>query len=122
MPTNLEVVDKSKEQNPMLGLFGFIVLVVVGGVSFLISGPLTQYLTTARVTIGAANIKLLPIKFPVDWSPLADQLAVTLVVFLIIFVIVMIIMFMFMKPSSEGEMSVNLDVMRKEVQDRKKVR
>lgn len=120
MPSNYTVADKN-EQNPMLGLIGFIVIVVTGGISFIISGPLTRYLTTAHVNVGMANLPLLPLKFPEDWSPLGGQMAVAFAIFMIIFAIAMIILFMFMRPSSQSETSVNLDVLRKEVQERKKV-
>jgi hypothetical protein len=120
MPTNYEVADASKEQNPMLGLIGFVMLVVVGGVSYLISAPLTTYVTTAHVTLGATGLKLLPVLFPSDWSPLAGQLAVAFFIFLILFIVVMIILFMFMRPSTRSEMSVSVDVLRQEKAAKKK--
>ena len=119
MPTNYEVAD-SKEQNPMLGLIGFIMLVVVGGISYLISGPFTQYLKTAHVTIGATGLKLLPLYFPADWSPLASQLAVAFFIFLVLFVVAMIILFTFMRPSTRTETSVSIDVLRQEKAAKKK--
>ena len=122
MPVNVEIADNKKEQNPMLGLIGFIIMVVVGGISFLISGPLTRYLTTAHLTVGMTGLKLLPVKFPPDWSPLAGQLAVAFGVFLVVFVFSMLILFIFMKPPSKDEMNVDIDILRKEVEARKKVR
>ena len=122
MPTNYEIADARKEQNPMIGLIGFIMIIVVGGVSFLLSIPLTTYFKTTRLTLGMSGLQVLPLKFPQGWSPLGQQLAVTAGLFLVLFVISMVILFMFMKPSSEDETSVNLDVMRKEVEARKKHR
>lgn len=122
MPTNYEVADSSREQNPMLGLIGFILLIVVGGFSYFVSAPLTVYLTTAHVTAGATGLKLLPLSFPADWSPLASQLSVAFFVFLVLFVVLMIIFFLFMRPSSQSETSVSVDVMRQEKAAKKKKR
>jgi hypothetical protein len=120
MPSNYEVVDSSKEKNPMLGLIGFIVLVVVGGISYGLSIPLLPYVTKTKMMLGAAQI--LPIRFPPDWTPLMNQLAVTFAIFLVLFVISMIVLFMFMKPISQDDQYVNLDVMRQEVKDRRRSR
>jgi hypothetical protein len=121
MPTNYQVAETKKE-NPMLGLIGFIILVVVGGFSFAVSGPALHFLRTAHVTVGMSGIKLLPLEFPANWSPLANQMAVAFGIFLVVFAIAMIILFLFMKPSTQDEYSVSLDVMRREVEARKKVR
>lgn len=122
MPTNYQVADEGKKENPMLGLIGFIILVVVGGFSFAVSGPVLGYLTTANVTIGMSGIQLLPLAFPAGWSTLADRAAVTFGIFLVVFVLAMIVLFMFMKPSSQDERSVSLDDMRREVAERKRRR
>ena len=122
MPANVKIADDDSKENPMLGLIGFIIMIVVGGFAFAVSGPVVRYLTTANVKIGMSGIALLPLKFPEDWSPLANQLAVAFGIFLVIFVIAMVILFMFMKPASQDERSVSLDVMRKEVEARKKIR
>lgn len=122
MPSNYEVVDHSKEQNPMLGLIGFIMIVVVAGLSYLISIPLTGYLKRAHVVLGASGLNVLPLRFPDGWSLLGQQLAVSAGLFLVLFVISMVILFMFMKPASQDEQSVNLDVLRKEAEARKKRR
>ena len=120
MPQNYEIVDERKRQNPMLGLIGFIVIVLIGGGSFAVSGPVTNYLQTATLVLGASGIKLLPIAFPPDWSPLANQLAVTAGLFLVLFVIAMGIMFIFMTPSSQDDTTVSMDTMRQEAKARKK--
>ncbi len=123
MPTNYQVANEGeKKENPMLGLIGFIIIVVIGGFSFLVSGPVLNYLTTANVTLGLSGIKLLPLAFPPEWSRLGDQVAVAFGIFMIIFVIAMIILFMFMKPSTQSENSVSLEDMRREVEARKRRR
>ncbi len=122
MPQNFEVVDKSKQQNPMLGLIGFILIVVLGGFSFGVSGPATAWLQTSTVVLGASGINILPLKFPDTWSPLANQLAVTVGIFLVLFVIAMALMFMFMRPASVTEQSVSMHDMRKEAAARRKAR
>jgi hypothetical protein len=120
MPQNYQVVDESKRQNPMLGLIGFIVIVLIGGGSFAVSGPVTNYLQTATVVLGASGIKILPIAFPPDWSPLANQLAVTAGLFIVLFVIAMLIMFIFMTPAGQDDLSVNMNTIRQEAKARKK--
>lgn len=120
MPQNYEIVDESKRQNPMSGLIGFIVIIIVGGVSFAISGPVTNFLQTTNLVLGASGIKLLPLTFPADWSPLGNQLAVTAGLFLVMFVIVMGVMFTFMTPSTQSETSVSMDSIRQEAKARKK--
>ena len=123
MPSNYQVANEGeKKENPMLGLIGFIIIVVIGGFSFLVSSPVLDFLTTANVTLGLSGIKLLPLTFPADWSRLGDQAAVAFGIFMIVFVIAMIILFTFMKPSTESEMSVSLEDMRKEVAERKRRR
>jgi len=122
MPTNYQVADEGEKENPMLGLIGFIILVVVGGFSFLISGPILGFLTTANVTLGQSGIKLLPLTFPAEWSQLADQAAIAFGIFLIVFVLSMIVLFSFMKPSTESETSVSMEQMRQEVAARKRRR
>jgi predicted acyltransferase len=120
MPQNFEIVDESKRQNPMLGLIGFIVVILIGGGSFAVSGPVTNYLQTANVVLGASGVKILPMAFPPDWSQLGNQLAVTAGLFLILFVIAMLLMFIFMTPKSEGETSVSMDTIRQEAKARRK--
>jgi hypothetical protein len=117
---NYETVDLSKQESPMSGLVGFIILIVVGGFSFLVSGPVQRFLMTANVSLGPA--KLLPIQFPAGWSPLVNQAAVAFGLFLIIFVLAMIVLFLFMKPRTYDERNVSLDDMRKEVEARKRRR
>src|SRR5512139_3372025 len=107
---NYQISDESKRDNPMLGLIGFIVLIVLGGLSFAVSGAAVRFLSTANVVLGTARV--LPIKFPPTWSPLGHQAVVAFGIFMILFVIAMIIMFTFMKPPGTSELDVSLDQMR----------
>src|SRR5262245_34586395 len=120
MPSNYEVVDSSREPNPMLGLIGFIVLLVVGGISYGLSIPVYPYVSKKTMMLGAAQV--LPIRFPPDWTPLMNQLAVAFAIFLILFVISMVLLFVFMRPHTADDRSIDLNVMRQEVKDRKRVR
>jgi len=122
MPQNFETVDESKRPNPMSGLIGFIVIVVIGGFSFAVSAPVTHWLKTTTVVAGASGLKLLPLIFPPEWPALGQQLAVTAGLFLILFVIAMVLLFAFMRPSTADERSVSMNDMRQEAQARKKRR
>jgi hypothetical protein len=119
---NYETVDESKRPNPMLGLIGFIILIVVGGISFALSGPIMVWLQTAQVVIGPSAIKVLPIQFPPDWSPLGDQTAVAFGVFLLVFGVIMLVLFSFMRPSFSDPRDVSLDTLRREAAERKRRR
>jgi len=120
MPQNYEVSDASKRPNPMLGLIGFIVIVIIGGFSFAVSAPVAYWLKTTTVVAGASGVKILPLAFPPEWPPIGQQLAVTVGLFLILFVLAMVLMFAFMRPSTASEMDVNMDVMRREAAAKKK--
>jgi len=120
MPQNYETVDASKRPNPMLGLIGFIVFVVIGGFAFAISSPVAHWLKTTTVVLGASGIKLLPLAFPPEWGGTGEQLAVTAGLFMTLFVIAMVLMFTFMRPSTADDQSVSMDAMRKEAAARKK--
>lgn len=119
---NYQVADEGKKQNPMIGLIGFIVIVVIAAISFVLSGPIMGWLTTANFVLGASGIQVLPLAFPGDWTPIARQLAVAGGLFLILFVIGTGITFIFMTPSTSSDMSVSLDDMRREVEARKRRR
>lgn len=117
---NYESTEGQKQQNPMLGLIGFIILIVVAGFSFAVSGLVVGWLQGGNFSLGP--LKVLPMQFPADWPPIADQIVVALALFLLIFVIMMVILFMFMKPPTYDERNVSLDEMRREVEARKRRR
>jgi hypothetical protein len=117
---NYEVQDSSAN-NAARPLVGFVVLVIIVGLSFLISPMTVNFVTKTNLVLGASNIKLLPISFPSEWPPIGAQLVMTVAVSLVLFVIAMIIIFITI-PGVRDDTTVNLDDIRKEVEARKKVK
>jgi hypothetical protein len=105
----------------MLGLIGFIILVVVAGLSFAVSGAVVNVLQTTQLTIGA-GIHVLPIQFPPDWPVLVDQLAVAFGLFIVLFALIMIVMISLMRPPNTSEADVSMEVLRREAKAKKKRR
>src|SRR5512137_1492163 len=112
----------TKKQSPILPIVGFVIILAVGGLGFWISPRVVTWLKTAKFALLGGLLPVLPIQFPKDWSPLASQLAVTAVLFLFIFTLVMTVMFFAMGKSTQGEMDVNLDDIRREKQKQMKGR
>ncbi len=115
------VPEKPKEEkpNPIMPLVGFFLLLILGGLSYLVSPTIANWLAMAEVTLGK-DFKLLPITFPPEWPSFAPRLVVTLVMFGVFFVVVMILLFLFMKPGGSTS-DVTLQQVREE-KDRKKKR
>ncbi len=108
---NVQQATKRRKRSPLGPLIGFIVLVVVLGVSFLAAPSAVNWLETAEFTLGAFGWRVLPITFPAEWSPLVIQTVVTLFMALVLFIILMIIMFALMKPPRE-ELDVEYSAVR----------
>lgn len=119
MGRNIKSTEYEKQTNPMLPLVGFVVLLILGGLSFLASPYIVQWLKTTTFSLGGF-IKVLPVQFPPNWPLIVDQIAVTLVLFVLFFTIVMIALFSFMKPPGVDETSVSLDTLRREKQQKRR--
>lgn len=114
--------DKDKRPNPLQPFIGFVVLIVLGGFSFLAAPTVVKALTTAEFSMGFLG-PVLPITFPDTWSPLISQTVIALVLMFALFSLVMILMIPFLKPPG-NELDVRDPVVlsRKEKRRRRKGR
>lgn len=113
---------EEKPPNPILPVLGFVLVVVVGGLAFLVSPRVVVWLKTTHFSLAFGLLPVLPIKFPQGWSPLTNQLVVTAFMFLVIFTLVMSTILFVTSKSAVGETDVNLDEIRREKQKRMKRR
>jgi len=113
------VVAEDKPPNPLTPLFGFVVFLIVGGLSYWVSPRVVRWLAHTHVKLGGL-IPLLPIEFPADWPPIAHNLAVTFPLFFVVFAIVMSVVMFMMKPPATGD--VTMETMRKEAKKRRQHR
>jgi hypothetical protein len=111
----------TKKQNPMLPVIGFVIMAIVGGVSFWASPGMVRWLKTTNFKLGGF-VPVLPIEFPEGWPPLANQLAVTLFLFIFIFALAMTVMFFVTGQTGLGENDVSLDEIRREKEKKMKRR
>lgn len=108
-------VQEEKPPSPLLPISGFVLMLIVGGLAWLLSPRMVVWLKTTQFKLGGL-LQVLPIEFPKDWSPLANQLAVTAFLFILFFTLVMSALFFVIGKSSLGENDVSLDVIRREKQ------
>jgi hypothetical protein len=92
--------DKEDRPNPLEPFIGFVVLVVLGGFSFLAAPTVVNALTTVQFSLGFFG-PVLPITFPEKWSPLLRQSVIAVVVMVVLFTLVMILMIPFLKTSGD---------------------
>lgn len=118
---NYEEAQKSTAGTAARPLIGFVMFIIIVGISFLVSPVTVNFVTRTNVVLGASGIKLLPIFFPPDWPPIAAQLVMTIAVSLVLFVLAMIVIFIVF-PGEKDTSTVNLDDIRKEVEARKKMK
>lgn len=104
--------EHSRKADPLRPLIGFLLLVVLAGLSILTAKPLANWLQTARLNFGALGWQILPITFP-DWPDLAKHGLVAAVTFLIVFALIMIVLMAVMRPP-RGEMDVRTSKLRAE--------
>lgn len=109
---NYVEADK-KQQNPMLPIIGFVIMLIVGGAAFWVSPRMVFWLKTTQFKI-AGLITVLPIEFPEGWSPIANQLAVTTFLFILLFTVVMAGILFLTGNTAMGETDVSLDEIRRE--------
>ncbi|MBN1429026.1 MAG: hypothetical protein JXB07_11620 [Anaerolineae bacterium] len=113
------IVQEEKPPHPLIPLFGFIIILIIGGLSYMISPRVVHWLKNTHFTLGGL-IPVLPIEFPAGWPALAHNLAVTAVLFFGIFTIGTMMIFFVAKPP--GKKEVDLDMIRKEAQQKRKRR
>jgi hypothetical protein len=102
----------SKRGSPLGPLIGFIVLIVVGGLAYLVSPAIVKWLTTTQLTFGSLG-QVLPIQFPEAWPEMMTRIVVAVAIFAIVFIIAMIPIFA-MVGTPKGEMDVDLGKVRDE--------
>ncbi|MBN1313209.1 MAG: hypothetical protein JXB30_17505 [Anaerolineae bacterium] len=110
------IVAEEKPPHPLIPLFGFIIFVIVGGLSYLVSPKVVHWLETTNFKLGGL-VKILPIEFPAKWPPIAHNLVVTFALFFVIFATVMSVVMFMMKPPGAGDLT--METMRKEAKKRR---
>jgi hypothetical protein len=119
----MSFIDREeKETNPLLSLIGFVVLIVLGILSFFVSPRIVRWLTTTELKLGALGLPVLPITFPETWPFIVDRLVVTLIMFIIFFAIGMIVWSAIAKPPEIDERDVSIAKLRAEKAKSKKRR
>jgi hypothetical protein len=114
--------DKDKRPNPLQPFIGFVVLIVLGGFSFLAAPTVVKALTTVQFSMGFWG-PVLPITFPETWPPFVQQTVIALVLMFILFTLVMILMIPFLKtPGDPLDVRDPVVLSRKEKQRRKRRR
>lgn len=96
--------DNSQDQKPgaFIPLIGFIVMILVGGFSYLVAAPVKEFVTTQEFYFGSFGWQIFPVAFPATWPESMQTLVVGGVVFMFLFIIFMIIMLLLLPtPNSE---------------------
>lgn len=115
----MSYVPQKKEKTSALSPFiGFVMLIVTGGLSFLLSPTAVKWLKTTHWEPGG-TMAILPLKFPASWSPMTEQLVVSLGLFIMLFAIAMAFMFMFMKTTADEIDIKDLKEMQKQKKKRR---
>jgi hypothetical protein len=111
MPNFVEVEEQ--KTNAWVPLVGFIFLVILGGIAFMLAPMAQEWLTTTSWVAGST--KVLPLRFPGQWSPIMVRSAVALMVWLPMFAITMMLLLLVM-----GSGMKSTDISLKEIREEKK--
>jgi hypothetical protein len=109
MPNFVEV-EKTKD-NAWVPLVGFIMMVILAAIAFMLAPMAHEWLVTTRWVAGSTSV--LPIRFPGDWTPIMVRSAVAMMVWLPMFAIVMIALLLVM-GSGMGPTDISLKEIREE--------
>ena len=109
MPNFVEV--EQQKSTAWVPLIGFIFLVILAAIAFLLAPTAQEWLTTTKWVAGST--KVLPIRFPGAWSPIMVRSAVAFMVWLPLFAITMIGLLMVM-GSGMGSTDISLKEIREE--------
>ncbi len=94
--------EREKKPGAFIPLIGFIVMILVGGVSYLVADPVKAFVTTQEFYFGTFGWQIFPVVFPSTWPESMQTLVVGGIVFLFLFIIFMIIMLILLPtPNSE---------------------
>lgn len=103
--------------SPLRPLVGLIVLLLVGGFSYVVAPAIINWLSTTSADFVGRTV--LPITFPAEWPAIVPHLVVALIVFIVLFSMSMIVL-MAVMPGGRGELDVDAaDVRRKKEAQRK---
>jgi uncharacterized membrane protein YhaH (DUF805 family) len=111
MTRNFVEADTKKGRDAYWPIIGFIMIVVLGGIAYVISPGVVSWLT--HTSWSTATGSVLPIHFPPTWSSTTVQLVVALGIFLVLFVIATIGLLIVMGTPS-GPTDVSLQELRNE--------
>jgi TRAP-type C4-dicarboxylate transport system permease small subunit len=95
-------IDRPKQRDPLRPLLGFILLLVVGALAWIISPGVTNWLTTTHFELGAFGWQVLPLTFPDIWPDIAVRGIVALFMFLVVFITLLVIFMILLKPPRSG--------------------
>lgn len=87
---NYKQMDQRPKANPLTPFIGFVMILVIGGFSFLIAPAAARFLTETNYSLGAFGWKILPIVFPATWPDILVRVLISLGLFLFLFTILMI--------------------------------
>jgi hypothetical protein len=114
--------DEDDSPNPLQPFIGFVVMIVLGGFSFLAAPTVVKALTTVQFSLGWMG-PILPLTFPEKWSPFVQQSVIAVVLMFVLFTLVMILMIPFLKPPGDPlDIRDPVVLSRKEKRRRKKLR
>lgn len=94
-------------------LLGLIILLVLGGASYLAAPPVVNWLGSTDYILEGYGWQLLPISMPSWWGSLLSQVIVAVMLFILSFTLAMILLFAVMKPP-RSEYDVDLSDVRAE--------
>ncbi len=98
--------EEKKKSDPLQPLLGFILLIVIGGLSYLASPFVLNWLQTTNLSLGMLG-PILPMTLPPEWPEIVKQGLVTVLLFMVGFTVAMIVLFSITKPP-KGETDVSM--------------
>jgi|GEM_PF-3257556 len=90
--------EEEKRPDPLVPFLGFIIILILGGVSWVVSPAVVAWLARTNWVFGTFGWQVLPIHFPENWPPLLSQALIALLIFLLLFTIAMAFFFLFARP------------------------
>lgn len=90
--------NQRPKKGPLRPALGFILLLVVGALSWFVSPRVADWLTTTDCQIGSFQWQILPLEFPEAWPSIAVQGLVALFTFMITFITFMVVFVILLRP------------------------
>ncbi|NDJ54568.1 MAG: hypothetical protein GYB68_15990 [Chloroflexi bacterium] len=114
------VIREDKKINPLAPAIGFVVMLGIGAVAWIVSPDIVFWMATTEFALGGGLMRVLPINFPASWPVFVPRLIVSLLMFLVFSTILWTVVFMIM-PSRNAKDEDTKEVI-KEFQQRQKKR